>query len=131
VAKQSKASLVAVVDDDPSVRESLEPLLESAGYRARSFATAEAFLEAGILDLACLISDIDLPGIDGFELLRLVQASAPALPVILITGHHEIQYASPRLGMRYFRLFRKPFDPDELLDAVADAMQGSNGAAAP
>ena len=115
--------LTAVVDDDPGVLESLEDLLESAGYTVRAFPSAVALLESAILaDIDCLISDIDLPRIDGFELLRLTNAARPELPVILITGHPELANRSPLAGRGYYRLFKKPFDGRELLTAVSEAM---------
>lgn len=69
------------------------------------------------------ISDIDLPKIDGFELLRLVHAVRPELPVILITGHPEMVNRSPPIGSGHYRLFKKPFDGQELLTAVSDAVR--------
>ncbi len=115
--------MTAVVDDDQGVLESLENLLESAGYRVRAFSSAAALLESGSLaDIDCLISDIDLPRIDGFELLRMANASRPELPVFLITGH-AAPARPPRLGSARYRLFRKPFDGQELLMAVNDAIR--------
>lgn len=115
--------LTAVVDDDQGVLESLGDLLESAGHRVRMFPSAAALLESAILDdIDCLISDIDLPMIDGFELLRIANAARPELPVILITGHREIAQRVPRECRGYYRLFKKPFDGQELLTAVSEAV---------
>src|SRR5687767_2654099 len=78
---------VAAVDDDESILRSLEYLLESADYPVRVFTSGAALLESGCLaEIGCLISDIDMPGMDGFELLRLVNAARPQLPTILLTG---------------------------------------------
>ena len=116
--------ILAVVDDDRRVLESLENLLGSAGHTVRTFPSAAALLESAILaDIDCLISDIDLPKIDGFELLRLANAARPDLPVILITGHPEMAKRSALGGSRGYRLFRKPFDGEELLTAVSDAVR--------
>jgi FixJ family two-component response regulator len=116
--------IAAVVDDDPRILESLENLLESAGHSVRAFASATALLESGTLvDADCLISDIDLPGIDGFELMRVACAVRPELPVILITGHPEMENRAPPAG--HYRLFKKPFDGQELLTAVSDALRGT------
>lgn len=118
--------VTAVVDDDQSVLESLEGLLESAGHGVRAFASAVALLESGTLaDIDCLISDIDMPEIDGLELARLANATRPGLPVILITGHHGIADPSNVIGAVHYRLFKKPFDGEELLTAVNDAVQRS------
>ncbi len=116
--------IAAVVDDDQRILESLENLLQSAGHTVRLFASAAALLESGSLaDIDCLISDIDLPKINGFELARLACAARPELPVILITGHPEMANRSPPIGSRHYRLFRKPFNGHELLAAVSDAVQ--------
>ena len=72
---------IAVVDDDYRILESLESLLESAGHSVYLFLSAEAFLEADILaNVDCLISDIGMPGMDGFKLLRLIRVGRPTLP---------------------------------------------------
>jgi FixJ family two-component response regulator len=116
--------IAAVVDDDPRILESLESLLESAGHTVRPFASATALLESGTLvDVDFLISDIDLPQIDGFELMRLACALRPELPIILITGHSEMENRLPPIG--HYRLFKKPFDGQELLTAVSDALRGT------
>lgn len=114
--------IMAVVDDDRRVLESLEDLLESAGHRVRLFGSAAALLESGgLADIDCLISDIDLPAIDGFELVRLARASRPELPIILITGHVAMANRS-RAGLACYRLFAKPFDGREMLVAVSCAL---------
>jgi FixJ family two-component response regulator len=118
--------IAAVVDDDERILESLAELLESAGHSARLFASAAALLESGSLaDIDCLISDIDLPTIDGFELSRLAYAARPELPVIFITAHHEIGNRSLPGGAGHYRLFKKPFDGQEFLTAVSDAARHS------
>ena len=111
--------VVAVVDDDPRLLESLEDLLESAGYAARSFPSAGSLLDRGLSGLDVLITDIGMPGIDGFELHRLVKKVRPDLPVFLITGRHEIADQERTLGID--RFFRKPFDAKVLLTAVGDS----------
>ena len=118
-----RTALVAVVDDDRSVLRSIEYLLESADYGARLFTSAQALLESGCLaEIDCLISDIDMPGMDGFELLRQVHAARPGLPVILITGYPDAVKQVPPLGETQPRFFTKPFQGAELLAAVSDAL---------
>ncbi len=112
--------VVAIVDDDPRLLESVGDLLESAGYVARSFSSAGSLLVNGLSDLDVLITDIGMPGIDGFELRDLVKKSRPELPVFLITGRHEIADQSRALGISGF--FRKPFDAQALLTAIANAL---------
>lgn len=124
MAEASRELIIAVVDDDRSVLEALEDLLQSAGYRVRLFGSATALLESGSLaDIDCLVSDIDLPRVDGFELLRLAKAARPELPVILLTGHADMTKRPEPAGARYFRLFKKPFDAQELLTAISDALR--------
>jgi len=121
--------IVAVVDDDPRILESLANLLESADYAVRVFASATALLESAcVAEIDCLISDIDLPMMDGFELLRAIRATRPELPIILITGHANLLNRLPPMGARLYRLFKKPFDGQELLTAVGDALGNSTGA---
>lgn len=116
-------SVIAIVDDDLRVLESLGNLLESAGHDVRQFSSATALLEDdGFASFDCLIADIGMPMVDGFELQRLAQARRPNLPVILITGRHEIadQQRAAALGNHGF--FRKPFDGQVLLAAVSRAV---------
>jgi FixJ family two-component response regulator len=119
-------SVVAVVDDDQSVLQALEYLLESADHTVCLFTSGAALLDSGHLqEIDCLISDIDMPGMDGFELLRLVQAARPGLPSIIITGYPERLQRMPALGGIKPRLFTKPFQAEELLAAVSDALRSS------
>jgi FixJ family two-component response regulator len=115
---------IAVVDDDQRILESLKNLLESADHAVRLFASAAALLESGCLaEIDCLISDIDMPVMDGFELLRVVHAARSELPIILITGYPDMLNRLPSISPRHYRLFKKPFNGQELLTAVSDAMR--------
>ncbi|MER9417906.1 response regulator [Mesorhizobium sp. M0306] len=113
--------IVAVVDDDPRLLESMEELLESAGYVARSFSSAQQLLICGLTGLDVLITDIGMPGMDGFELRDLVNRARPELPVFLITGRHEIVNQDRAQGMSGF--FRKPFDAHALLAAIGETLR--------
>jgi FixJ family two-component response regulator len=117
-------SVVAIVDDDPRLLESVEELLEAAGYVARSFSSAESLLVSGLSGVDVLISDIGMPGMNGFELRDLVMKARPELPVLLITGRHEIADQNRAKGVNGF--LRKPFDADDLLAAVNDALRNRN-----
>ena len=116
--------VIAVVDDDPRILESIENLLESADHAVRPFASATALLESGCLaEIDCLISDIDMPVMDGIELLQAVQSARPGLPIILITGHPDMLNRLPPVRPSHYRLFKKPFDGQELLTAVSGALR--------
>jgi DNA-binding response OmpR family regulator len=116
--------LVAVVDDDPGILRSLAYLLESADYRVRLFASAAELVDQGCLaEIDCLVSDVDMPGVDGFELLREVRSARPGLPVILITGYPETLKRLPAQDAGNPRVFTKPFHGPELLAAIGAALR--------
>ena len=117
---------VAVVDDDESVLRSLEYLLESADHAVRMFTSGASLLDSGCLpEIDCLISDIDMPGMDGLELLRLVRAARPGLPLIVITGYPETLQRLPSVNAGDIRYFTKPFRGPDLLAAVGDVLRNS------
>ena len=116
--------VVAVVDDDPGILRSLASLLESADYHVRLFASAAELLAQGCLaEIDCLVSDVDMPGMDGFELLRQVQAARPGLPVVLITGYPETIKRLPAHAAGNPSVFTKPFRGSELLAAISQALR--------
>jgi FixJ family two-component response regulator len=119
-------SVVAVVDDDHRVLESLEDLLESAGYGVRLFSSAKQFLDSAIAEVDCVISDIGMPGADGFALQEIIRNFRPALPVILITGRHEFATAGHEAARGGRLLFEKPFDTRQLLAAIGSELQASS-----
>jgi FixJ family two-component response regulator len=120
MADQPRPAVIAVVDDDPGILESIDSLLTSADYEVRLFSAATALLESGGLqEIDCLISDVAMPLMDGFELARAVQAARPALPVILVTGRPDLLRRSLLDGLGQYRVFKKPFDGQELLAVVA------------
>jgi FixJ family two-component response regulator len=116
--------IIAVVDDDTRLLESIGDLLESAGYSVRLFKTAMSFLEdkAALSEADCLIADIGMPVIDGFELEKRVRQVRAQLPVILITGRHEIADQQRAIAQGH-RFFRKPFDGPALLAAIGQALR--------
>jgi FixJ family two-component response regulator len=119
-----RRSVIAVVDDDQRVLESLAMLLASAEYDVRLFDSAHALLESGGLrEIDCVISDIGMPVMDGFELARTVRAARPELPVILVTGRPDLLNRAPLDIPGYYRAFTKPFDGPELLATVGEALR--------
>jgi len=114
--------MIAVIDDDPRVLESLENLFESAGYGVRKFSSAKSLMDAGLSDVGCLITDIGMPAMDGFELHDLVKKVRPDLPVFLITGRDVAGDQRRALANGASGFFRKPFDGPALLAAVDDAL---------
>jgi FixJ family two-component response regulator len=120
--------VVAVVDDDPGILRSLEDLLESADYAVRTATSAAALLDSGCLaEIDCLISDLDMPGMDGIALMRRIHAAHPQMPVILISGYPDRLTRLPCLGESKPRLFTKPFQGHQLLEAVAEALRSGPG----
>jgi FixJ family two-component response regulator len=117
--------MAAIVDDDPRVLASLEELLESAGYVIKSFLSAEALLAHGLEGVDVLITDIGMPGTDGFELREVVRQAYPDLAIFLITGRHEIADQHRAQGIQGF--LRKPFDGDVLLAAIRAALEDRLG----
>jgi len=115
--------LVAVVDDDVSVRESLDGLLRSAGLRAALFSSAEEFLADVARTIPqCMVLDVELPDLSGLELQkRLAELGAP-VPIVFITGHGDIPMSVRAMKAGATEFLTKPFAPDALLDAVGDAL---------
>ncbi|MGA7740479.1 MAG: response regulator transcription factor [Polyangia bacterium] len=115
--------LISVVDDDQSVVEGIVGLMESVGYAAAGFCSAEDFLSSPQLHrLACLILDVRMPGMGGFELQRRLAAEHDQTPIIFITAHgdDEVSAEASRRGAVGF--LRKPFSQESLLTAVRSAL---------
>jgi FixJ family two-component response regulator len=119
-ALDSQQSIV-VVEDDAGMKKAIERLLRAAGFQPVSFASAEELLQTAAADsAACLVLDINLPGISGLELGRLLITSGRARPIIFITAQDEapLRDEAQRLGCAYFR---KPFEGKALLEAIRRA----------
>jgi FixJ family two-component response regulator len=113
--------VVAVVDDDSRLLESLEELLESAGYAVRCFGSARELLSGDLTAFDLLITDVGMPDMDGFRLREEMRRARPDLPVFMITGRHEIADQVRAQGTHEF--FRKPLDGPVLLSAIEDALR--------
>lgn len=121
-------STIFVADDDEAVLDSLRLLLEGRGYAVACFASGEALLEAlDAPDAApdCAVVDVRLPGLSGLELQQRLHQRNKGLPVIIITGHGDIDMAVRALKAGAFDFIEKPFDDGRLLDSLADAMAGA------
>ena len=119
-------SLISVVDDDSSVRESLQSLMRSVGFAVKVFASAEEFLNWDHLgDTDCLILDVRMPGMSGIELQRHLMARHYEMPIIFITAHaSEKDVRSRALRNGAVDYLAKPLSEDELLNAVHLALNG-------
>jgi FixJ family two-component response regulator len=118
--------VVAAVDDDFRVRESLKSLLESVGYTPLVFSSAEEFLQSGTLATAmCVISDVRMPGMDGIELQRRIRRERPTLPVILISAHYNAEVRQTAIDEGAIDVLYKPFDATDLLKIIQSALTNS------
>jgi two-component system response regulator FixJ len=118
--------IVHVVDDDLAVRRSLEQLLDSAGFRPVIYETAPGFLDAApTLAAGCVLLDIRMPEMDGLELLARLNRLGFRLPVIVMTGHGDVQTAVRAMKAGAVDFIEKPFDDERLIDAIEAALAGS------
>lgn len=116
--------VVVTVDDDRRVRDSVQSVLESAGYETETFASAEAFLESGAVTRArCVIVDVRLPGMDGLELQRRIRRERRALPVIVVTAHDDDEIRQQALEDGASAFMVKPFDAGELITRIDVAVK--------
>ena len=117
---------VVVVDDDPRVRQSLDSLLSSAGIEVRIFSSGGQVLESDALaDAGCLITDVRMPGMNGWELFRSTVATHPLLHVIFVTAHQDDDALRRALDGGAFAFLYKPFDGEELLGTVEAAFKSN------
>ncbi|WP_295173691.1 response regulator FixJ [uncultured Brevundimonas sp.] len=115
---------VFIIDDDPAMRDALVLMLRGAGYRARSFISADDFLDNLPEDRsACVITDVRMPGLQGSELVgRLKSLRGDTWPVIVITGHGEVTLAVQLMKAGVVDFVEKPFDPQRMLDSVSSCL---------
>ena len=118
--------IVFVVDDDISVRESLELCIRTAGWQAETFASAQEFLDYPRASVpSCLILDLSLPGLDGLELQKRIAAERTDLPIIFITGHGDVPKTVQAMKAGAVEFLTKPFRDDVLLGAIRQALERS------
>ncbi len=124
MAAQGKTKLVAIVDDDHSMRCALQGLLKSAELPAQSFASAEEFLKSGQHhQIACLIADIRMPGMSGLELQAKLNAERCKIPIIFITAHGDEKMRLQALRAGAVEFMAKPFNDEALLESVRAALE--------
>jgi FixJ family two-component response regulator len=124
MATQANGRIVAVIDDDESVRTALKELLRSVGLPARAFASAEDFLKSGQQQqTGCLIADIRMPGMSGLELQAKLNAGRCRIPTIFITAHGDEKMRMQALRAGAVEFLAKPFDDEALLDRVRTALE--------
>src|SRR5213594_3048821 len=121
--------IVFVVDDDISVRESLDLLIRNAGWQPELLATAQEFLaRPRVLAPSCLVLDVSLPGLNGLELQRRIAADRTDMPIIFITGHGDIPMSVQAMKAGAVEFLTKPFGDGVLLGAIRNAIERSRTA---
>ncbi len=124
MVNQRNTKLVAIVDDDNSMRSALQGLLRSAEFPSQSFASAEEFLQSGQQhQIACLIADIRMPGMSGLELQAKLNAERCRIPIIFITAHGDEKMRMQALRAGAVEFMAKPFDDGALLESVRAALE--------
>ena len=119
----NRPCVVAVIDDDESVRESVVGLIESVGHSVTFFRSAEEFLDsAEINTVACMIVDVRLPGISGLELFSQMRANQRSVPTVFITAHADARVRTQAIEAGSIAFLYKPFQADVLLNAVRAAL---------
>jgi FixJ family two-component response regulator len=120
----TRASVVFVVDDDPSVRSSLKFLLSSVGLQVESFESAETFLQRKPPDApSCLVLDVRLRGLSGLDFQRELAARNIRIPIVFVTGHGDIPMSVRAMKAGAIEFLTKPYRDQDLLDAVRVALE--------
>jgi FixJ family two-component response regulator len=122
----SSVPLIAIVDDDDTLRTSLDDLLRSIGFRAHGFSSAEAFLRSDhARETACLMLDVRMPGMNGLDLQRQMIAANWQIPIIFITSHVDDEARAQALAAGAVAFLYKPCREDDLFDAIDAALKHS------
>jgi FixJ family two-component response regulator len=120
----AKNAMISIVDDDKSVREAAKMLVRSLGYATETFASAEEFLKSGRLgDTACLITDVQMPGMSGVDLQSHLTANGHRTPVIFVTAYPEESVKARALDAGAFGFLGKPFSEDSLIACLDRALE--------
>ena len=119
----SKAPLISIVDDDALARDGIRELVESLGYKATAFESAEDFLKSSaVADTACLITDLQMPGLSGLELQEALQSLGHQTPVIVITAYPNEKHRTRALENGAVGYLSKPFDEQTLIECLTVAI---------
>jgi len=122
----SGVPLISIVDDDEALRNSLDDLVQSIGFRTQGFASAEAFLSSNqARDTACLILDVRMPGMNGLDLQSWIIAASWCIPIVFITSHVDDVARARALEAGAVAFLYKPFREEELLNGIDVALKHS------
>jgi two-component system, LuxR family, response regulator TtrR len=119
----TKIGIIAIVDDDEPLREALGSVLKAAGFRIRTFASAEEFLDADRRNTSCLILDVRLPGMSGIELQRRLLDGNSELPIIFVTAHGDSSLRDSLMKAGAAGFLNKPVRSDALLKEIHAALE--------
>jgi FixJ family two-component response regulator len=123
---EPSSSIVFVVDDDISVRESLELLIQKQGWQPKTFSSGQEFLEsARVLVPHCLLLDLSLPGLNGLDLQKRIAIERAEMPIIFITGHGDVPKSVEAMKAGAVEFLTKPFSHEVLLSAIRQALERS------
>jgi len=117
---------ISIIDDDPIVREAIADLVQSLGYEAATFESAEQFLESGaVAATSCLITDLQMPGQSGLELQKQLLAEGHRTPVIFVTAFPEEKFRNRAMTAGAVAFLSKPFRDDTLIDCVKNTLNST------
>lgn len=121
---EKNAPVVRVVDDNPTLRHSLEFMLKCEGYQVRTFGSAEEFLRSDIpSEPGCVILDVQMPGLSGVELFEVLRMRGYKVPIIFLTAHADVEMAVSAMRSGACDFYQKPVEPERFLPAVARAIE--------
>jgi len=122
------ATVVSIIDDDQTVRQAIQRLMRSRGLAAQTFASAEEFLGSPFMrQTACLITDVQMPGMSGIELQAVMQKQGPRLPMIFLTAFPDERVEARALDAGALGFLIKPFDAKDLINLVEAALRDGGG----
>jgi FixJ family two-component response regulator len=121
--------LISIIDDDPNARDGMRDLVESLGYRAKAFASAEHFLATNdFADTSCLVTDLQMPGLNGVELLEKLRSQGCQMPIIVVTAYPSEKHRTRALDAGAVGFLSKPFNEESLIECLATAINGGGQA---